>query len=146
MNFDDFTTAFNTLAATLGTVPSKIGWKFWSNLWLLYDCTSSQESGTQTAVHRERSSYQGLPTKLVTAAWGQMMAAPELPSRMTGGGRGRTQEDELTGPHYQNLPRHAVNSSSVGVQQGKMKMCPEMCQGITSVSALRHCGGLCSHN
>ena len=90
------------------------------------------------------STQRGLPTKLVTAAWAQMMvAAPELPSRMTGGGRGRTQEDgKLTGPHYQNLPRHAVNSSSVGVQQGKM----QMCQGITSVSALCHCGGLCSHN
>ena len=31
----------------------------------------------------------------------------------------RTPEDgKLTGPHYQKLPRHAVNSSSVGARRG----------------------------
>ena len=40
-----------------------------------------------------------------------MVTAPELPM---------TQEDgNLTGPLYQKLPRHAVNSSSVGVQHAR---------------------------
>ena len=40
-----------------------------------------------------------------------MVAAHELPM---------TQEDgKLTGPLYQKLPRHAVNSSSVGVQHAR---------------------------
>ena len=53
-----------------------------------------------------------------------MVAASELPSPSD---RGWKRKDtggwKLTGPHYQNLPRHAVNSSSVGVQQGKMHQC-----------------------
>ena len=72
---------------------------------------------TQAALiqHTKRAPYQA------GHCWGQMMvAAPELPSPSDWGGR---QDD------YQKLPRHAVNSSSVGVQQGKM----QMCQGITSV-------------
>ena len=72
-----------------------------------------------------------------------MVAAPELPSPSDRGwNRNDTGGWKLTGPHYQKLPRHAVNSLSVGVQQEKM----QICQGITSVSALCHCGGLCSHN
>ena len=75
-------------------------------------------------------------------SWSLMMvAAPELPSPSDWGWKRKdTGGWKLTLP--EKLPRHAVNSSSVGVQQGKM----QMCQGITSVSALCHCGGLCSHN
>ena len=41
---------------------------------------------------------------------------------MTGRGSGRTQADgKFTGPHYQKLPRHVVNSSSVGVRRGAAK-------------------------
>ena len=59
---DDVTTAFYALAATPGTVPSKIGWKFWSDLW--YCCTSSQESvnqGCKQLFTQKGRAIDGLP-------------------------------------------------------------------------------------
>ena len=107
---DDVTTAFCALAASRFVV-------------LLFDCTTNQGRKqlfiqkvraidglppTQAALiqHTKRAAYQA------GHCWGQMMvAAPELPM---------TQEDgKLTGPLYQKLPRHAVNSSSVGVQHAR---------------------------
>ena len=85
MNFDDVTTAFCALAATPGTVPSKIGWKLWSMT------AGISQSGTHTAVHPERLSYRWTSPHTSSTntahkegclpSWGQMMvAAPELPS------------------------------------------------------------------
>ena len=57
----------------------------------------------------------------------------------------RTQEDgKLTGPHYQKLPRHAMNSSSVGARRGAARENANVPRHHFSV--LRHCGGFCSHN
>ena len=159
MNFDDVTTALCALAATPGTVPSKIA-KFWSNL--LYDRTSSQESGTQTAVHPERSSYRWTPppppTTTHTSSINTAHKEGCLPSwSLLGTGDGCSPGPELPSPsdwgwktggwevNWTTLPEAAQASRELlkdGVQQGKM----QMCQGITSVSALCHCGGLCSHN
>ena len=64
--------------------------------------------------------------------------------RVTGGERGRTQEDgKLTGPHYQKLPRHAVNSSSVGVQHAREDANVPI-KGVLHFAT--YCGELCSHS
>ena len=63
-----------------------------------------------------------------------MVAASELPSPSDRGKRKDIGGWKLTEPHYQKLPRQAVNSSSVGVQQGKMP------RHHFSVSALCHSG------
>ena len=132
--FDDVTTAFYALAATPGTMPSKIGWKFWSDLW--YCCMTALAARNQSIRHAHSSPRKvellrwTSPTQAAliqhtkrTAyhCWGQMMvAASELPSPSDRGKRKDIGGWKLTESHYQKLPRQAVNSSSVGVQQGKM--------------------------
>ena len=125
---------------------------------LLYDRTSSQESvnqaRTQLFTQKGRAITMDFPHTSSTNTAHKEDCLPllgtddgcsfdfELPSPSDRGKRKDIGGWKLTGPHYQKLPRQAVNSSSVGVQQGKM----QICQGITSMSALCHCGGLCSHN